>query len=114
MIFPGSFNNLSLLDISDRLFETLLGPQDVVISDQLNHASIIDGVRLCKAKRFRYANNDMNELESILIKTVRHRTRLITTDGIFSMDGFINIFKRLFSNNPKNSNEKSRRYNDYI
>lgn len=79
----------SCFDANGGLFETLLGPQDVVISDQLNHASIIDGVRLCKAKRFRYANNDMNELESILIKTVRHRTRLITTDGIFSMDGFI-------------------------
>ncbi|HIB96536.1 MAG TPA: glycine C-acetyltransferase [Candidatus Marinimicrobia bacterium] len=79
----------SCFDANGGLFETLLGPEDTVISDQLNHASIIDGVRLCKAERFRYANNDMDELESILKKTQNHRTRLITTDGVFSMDGFV-------------------------
>ena len=79
----------SCFDANGGLFETLLGPEDTVISDRLNHASIIDGVRLCKAERFRYANNDMDELESILKKTQNHRTRLITTDGVFSMDGFV-------------------------
>ena len=79
----------SCFDANGGLFETLLGPEDTVISDQLNHASIIEGVRLCKAERFRYANNDMDELESILKKTQNHRTRLITTDGVFSMDGFV-------------------------
>ncbi len=79
----------SCFDANGGLFETLLGPEDAVISDQLNHASIIDGVRLCKAERFRYPNSDMDELESILKKTEGHRTRLITTDGVFSMDGFV-------------------------
>ena len=79
----------SCFDANGGLFETLLGPEDAVISDQLNHASIIDGVRLCKAERFRYPNSDMNELESILKKTQNHRTRLITSDGVFSMDGFV-------------------------
>ncbi|MBH30700.1 MAG: glycine C-acetyltransferase [Candidatus Marinimicrobia bacterium] len=79
----------SCFDANGGLFETLLGPEDAVISDQLNHASIIDGVRLCKAERFRYPNSDINELESILKKTQNHRTRLITSDGVFSMDGFV-------------------------
>ena len=79
----------SCFDANGGLFETILSPEDAVISDQLNHASIIDGVRLCKAERFRYANSDMDELESVLKKTQNHRTRIITTDGVFSMDGFV-------------------------
>ena len=71
------------------MFETLLGEEDAIISDALNHASIIDGVRLCKADRYRYQNSNMKELEAILKKTQNHRFRLITTDGVFSMDGFI-------------------------
>ena len=79
----------SCFDANGGLFETLLSPEDAVISDALNHASIIDGIRLCKAERYRYANSDMNELESILQKTQDARTRLIATDGVFSMDGFV-------------------------
>ena len=79
----------SCFDANAGLFETILGPDDAVISDQLNHASIIDGVRLCKAERFRYANSDMGELEAILKKTHNHRRRLIATDGVFSMDGYL-------------------------
>jgi len=79
----------SCFDANGGLFETLLGPEDAVISDALNHASIIDGIRLCKAQRYRYPNSEMAELESILIKTQNARTRLIATDGIFSMDGFV-------------------------
>ncbi|MEM7256975.1 MAG: glycine C-acetyltransferase, partial [Pseudomonadota bacterium] len=71
------------------LFETLLTEQDAIISDALNHASIIDGVRLCKAKRFRYHNNDMDSLEDNLKQTADCRFRLIATDGVFSMDGYI-------------------------
>jgi glycine C-acetyltransferase len=71
------------------LFETLLDERDAVISDALNHASIIDGIRLCKARRLRYANNDMNELEQALEASKDARTRLIATDGVFSMDGSI-------------------------
>jgi len=79
----------SCFDANGGLFETLLSPEDAVISDALNHASIIDGIRLCKAKRHRYTNSDMDELESILQKTQDARTRLIATDGVFSMDGFV-------------------------
>ena len=79
----------SCFDANAGLFETILGPDDAIISDQLNHASIIDGVRLCKAKRFRYANSEMSELEEILEKTQDHRRRLIATDGVFSMDGYL-------------------------
>jgi len=79
----------SCFDANGGLFETLLGGEDAVISDALNHASIIDGIRLCKAQRYRYPNSDMTELESILHKTQDARTRLIATDGIFSMDGFV-------------------------
>ncbi len=81
----------SCFDANGGLFETLLGPEDAVISDALNHASIIDGVRLCKAKRYRYANNDMAELEARLKEAdaAGARFKLITTDGVFSMDGFI-------------------------
>lgn len=79
----------SCFDANAGLFETILGPDDAIISDQLNHASIIDGVRLCKAKRFRYANSEMIELEEILEKTQEHRRRLIATDGVFSMDGYL-------------------------
>jgi glycine C-acetyltransferase len=79
----------SCFDANAGLFETILSAEDAIISDQLNHASIIDGVRLCKAERFRYANSDMNELEEILVKTQDHRRRLIATDGVFSMDGYL-------------------------
>ena len=81
----------SCFDANGGLFETLLGPEDAVISDALNHASIIDGVRLCKAKRYRYANSDMTELEACLQQAVADgaRHKLITTDGVFSMDGYI-------------------------
>ncbi len=79
----------SCFDANGGLFETILGEQDAVISDALNHASIIDGIRLCKAERRRYANGDMAELEKHLQETQGKRTRLIATDGVFSMDGFI-------------------------
>jgi glycine C-acetyltransferase len=81
----------SCFDANGGLFETLLGPEDAVISDALNHASIIDGIRLCKAKRFRYANRDLGELESRLREAdaAGARFKLIATDGVFSMDGTI-------------------------
>lgn len=79
----------SCFDANGGLFETLLDERDAVISDALNHASIIDGIRLCKAQRHRYANNDMTELEQCLKQAAGARTRLIATDGVFSMDGFI-------------------------
>ena len=79
----------SCFDANTGLFETLLGPEDAVISDALNHASIIDGIRLCKARRLRYANNDMAELEAHLKAAQDCRFRLIATDGVFSMDGII-------------------------
>jgi len=81
----------SCFDANAGLFETILGPEDAIISDALNHASIIDGVRLCKAKRFRYANNDMAELEARLQEAdaAGVRYKLIATDGVFSMDGVI-------------------------
>jgi len=79
----------SCFDANGGLFEAILGPEDAVISDQLNHASIIDGVRLCKAKRLRYANNDMADLEARLKESADCRHRLIGTDGVFSMDGII-------------------------
>ena len=79
----------SCFDANGGLFETILGPEDAVISDALNHASIIDGIRLCKAQRHRYPNSDMQALEDILKSTQDCRSRLIATDGAFSMDGFI-------------------------
>lgn len=81
----------SCFDANAGLFETILGPEDAIISDALNHASIIDGVRLCKAKRFRYANNDMADLEAKLKEATEQgaRFKLIATDGVFSMDGII-------------------------
>ncbi|MBD3871553.1 MAG: glycine C-acetyltransferase [Acidobacteria bacterium] len=79
----------SCFDANAGLFETILGAEDAIISDQLNHASIIDGVRLCKAERFRYANSDMGQLEEILVRTQGHRRRLIASDGVFSMDGYL-------------------------
>jgi len=79
----------SCFDANAGLFETLLGPDDAIISDALNHASIIDGVRLCKAKRYRYANNDMHDLEGQLKEARDARFRLIATDGVFSMDGIL-------------------------
>jgi glycine C-acetyltransferase len=79
----------SCFDANAGLFETLLGPDDAIISDALNHASIIDGVRLCKAKRYRYANNDMHDLEKQLQAASDARFRLIATDGVFSMDGIL-------------------------
>lgn len=79
----------SCFDANGGLFETLLGPEDAVISDELNHASIIDGVRLCKAARYRYRNNDMGDLEAKLREASASRFRVIATDGVFSMDGYI-------------------------
>ena len=79
----------SCFDANGGLFETLLGPNDAVISDELNHASIIDGVRLCKAKRFRYKNNDMTDLAAQLEAAKGARRILIVTDGVFSMDGYL-------------------------
>jgi glycine C-acetyltransferase len=79
----------SCFDANGGLFETLLGPDDAVISDELNHASIIDGVRLCKATRMRYANRNMAELEARLQEAEGARHRLIATDGVFSMDGYV-------------------------
>ena len=79
----------SCFDANGGLFETLLTDQDAIISDELNHASIIDGVRLCKAKRFRYKNNDMSDLKSKLEEAKDCRIKLIATDGVFSMDGLV-------------------------
>ena len=79
----------SCFDANGGLFETLLGPDDAVISDELNHASIIDGIRLCKAKRFRYKNNNMEDLRAKLEEAKDARIKLIATDGVFSMDGYI-------------------------
>lgn len=76
-------------DANGGVFEPLLGPEDAIISDSLNHASIIDGVRLCKAQRFRYANNDMAELEARLQEASEARFKVIVTDGVFSMDGYV-------------------------
>ena len=79
----------SCFDANGGLFETLLDERDAIISDALNHASIIDGIRLCKAQRHRYANSDMAELEQCLKQASGARTRLIATDGVFSMDGTV-------------------------
>ncbi|HEY5845539.1 MAG TPA: glycine C-acetyltransferase [Microlunatus sp.] len=79
----------SCFDANAGLFETLLGPEDAIISDELNHASIIDGVRLCKAARYRYRNRDMADLEAQLEAAAGARYRMIATDGVFSMDGFV-------------------------
>ena len=91
ILYPSAF------DANGGLFETLLGPEDAVISDELNHASIIDGVRLCKAKRFRYRNNDMADLEAKLKEADEQgaRFKLIATDGVFSMDGYIADLKAI-------------------
>ena len=89
----------SCFDANGGLFETLLSAEDAIISDALNHASIIDGVRLCKAKRYRYANNDMHELEARLKEAREAGARhvLIATDGVFSMDGVIANLKGVFA-----------------
>ena len=79
----------SCWDANGGLFEILMGPDDAIISDALNHASIIDGIRLTKSRRMRYANNDMQELEQHLKDSQDCRTRMIVTDGVFSMDGYI-------------------------
>ena len=79
----------SCFDANAGLFETLLGPEDAIISDELNHASIIDGIRLCKASRYRYKNNDMTDLEAKLKEAQDARFRMIATDGSFSMDGIV-------------------------
>src|SRR6201997_5443778 len=83
ILYPSAF------DANGGLFETLLGAEDAVISDELNHASIIDGIRLCKAQRFRYKNRDMADLEQQLKAAEGARFRMIATDGVFSMDGYI-------------------------
>jgi glycine C-acetyltransferase len=85
----------SCWDANGGLFETILGPEDAVISDELNHASIIDGIRLCKAHRLRYKNNDMADLEERLREARNARFRLIATDGVFSMDGIIADLKAI-------------------
>ena len=85
----------SCFDANGGLFETLLGPEDAIISDALNHASIIDGIRLCRAQRFRYANCDMNDLEAKLKEASSARYKLIATDGVFSMDGSIAPLKEI-------------------
>ena len=85
----------SCFDANAGLFETLLGPEDAIISDSLNHASIIDGVRLCKAKRFRYKNNNMEDLEAKLKEAADCRYKLVCTDGVFSMDGIIANLKEI-------------------
>ena len=79
----------SCFDANGGLFETLLGPEDAIISDELNHASIIDGIRLCRARRFRFANRDMADLETKLIEAGGTGRRMIATDGVFSMDGYV-------------------------
>jgi len=85
----------SCWDANGGLFETILGPEDAVISDALNHASIIDGIRLCKAQKFRYATNDLADLEAKLVEAKGARVKLIATDGVFSMDGFIAPLKEI-------------------
>jgi glycine C-acetyltransferase len=85
----------SCFDANGGLFETLLDERDAVISDALNHASIIDGIRLCKAQRYRYAHGDMAELERRLVEAAGARTRLIATDGVFSMDGDVAPLRQL-------------------
>jgi glycine C-acetyltransferase len=79
----------SCFDANGGLFETLLGESDAIISDELNHASIIDGIRLCKAQRFRYHNNDMADLEAKLREAAGTRFKIVATDGVFSMDGYV-------------------------
>lgn len=85
----------SCFDANGGLFETLLGPEDAIISDELNHASIIDGIRLCKAQRFRYKNNDMEDLRAKLEEAKDCRIKLIATDGVFSMDGIVADLKSI-------------------
>lgn len=85
----------SCFDANGGLFETLLGEDDAIISDELNHASIIDGVRLCKAKRFRYKNNDMDDLRAKLEEAKNCRIKIIATDGVFSMDGIVANLKAI-------------------
>ena len=85
----------SCFDANGGLFETLLGEEDAIISDALNHASIIDGIRLCKAERHRYANGNLEELEAALKKTQGKRLRMIATDGVFSMDGYLAKLDRI-------------------
>ncbi|MEP7071140.1 MAG: glycine C-acetyltransferase, partial [Verrucomicrobiota bacterium] len=89
ILYPSAF------DANGGLFETLLGPEDAIISDALNHASIIDGVRLCKAQRFRYEHNDMGDLEAKLREAGKARVKMIATDGCFSMDGTIAELKTI-------------------
>jgi glycine C-acetyltransferase len=85
----------SCFDANGGLFETLLGEEDAIISDALNHASIIDGIRLCKAERHRYPNGDLAALEDALKKTQGKRLRMIATDGVFSMDGYLAKLDRI-------------------
>src|SRR5258708_16835451 len=93
----------SCFDANGGLFETLLSDKDAVVSDELNHASIIDGIRLCKAQRFRYKHNDMADLEAQLRAAEDGRFRLIATDGCFSMDGTIPALKAIFILPAKNT-----------
>jgi glycine C-acetyltransferase len=97
-VFLGTEDSIlygSCFDANGGLFETLLEAEDAIISDELNHASIIDGIRLCKAAKFRYRNGDMDDLESKLKDAAKARYRLIATDGVFSMDGYIAKLQRI-------------------
>ena len=85
----------SCFDANAGIFECLLGPEDAIVSDELNHASIIDGIRLSKAKRFRYKHKDMNDLENLLKEAQNSRFKLIVTDGVFSMDGNVAPLKEI-------------------
>jgi glycine C-acetyltransferase len=87
----------SCFDANGGLFETILGPEDAVISDELNHASIIDGVRLCKARRFRFSHSDMSDLQRCLAESRDARTRLVVTDGVFSMHGDLALLDEICS-----------------
>jgi glycine C-acetyltransferase len=82
----------SCFDANAGIFEQILGPEDAVISDELNHASIIDGIRLCKAQKFRYAHRNMESLEEKLIEAGNCRRKLVVSDGVFSMDGNVTHF----------------------
>jgi glycine C-acetyltransferase len=100
ILFPSGF------DANAGFFEAIFGPEDAIISDTLNHASIIDGIRLCKAKKSRYRHLDMNDLEEQLKATQEQRMRVIVTDGVFSMDGDITPLDKIY--------ELAQKYNAYV
>ncbi len=100
ILFPSGF------DANAGFFEAIFGPEDAIISDTLNHASIIDGIRLCKAKKSRYRHMDMTDLEEQLKATQEQRMRVIVTDGVFSMDGDITPLDKIY--------ELAQKYNAYV